>query len=70
MEADITINGVALSYSQSMTLRVALTGFLMDLADPNHLGTDEHGQTMTKLYRQRASEIQDLIFLNLTGPKR
>lgn len=70
MEADIIINGVKLTDAQAMTLRVAIGGWLMDLQNPDHLGTDEHGRFMTAAYRLRASEIQDLIFLNLTPPRK
>lgn len=65
-EAKIVINGVELTDAQAMALRVAISGWLMDLQNPDHLGTDAHGRFMTAAYRQRASEIQSLIFRNLT----
>ncbi len=68
MEADITINGQKLTEAQAMTLRVAITGWLIELEDPHALGSDDHGKAMVKAYRQRCSEIQELIFRNLTAP--
>lgn len=65
-EANIVINGVELTNAQSMALRVAVTTFNGDMAsDPDRLGTDEHGRTMTKAYRERTAEILSLIFRNL-----
>lgn len=61
-EAQIVINGVELNFAQSMTIRVAIASFLMDLEDPDHLGEDEHGRIMTQGYRTRATEIQNIIF--------
>jgi hypothetical protein len=65
-EAEIIINGHKLTFGQSMTVRVAIANMLMEFADPNALGEDEHGRAMTQGYRARASEVQDFIFKNLT----
>lgn len=64
-EANIVINGVTLSFAQSMTLRVALSSFLLEMRDPNALGNDAHGTAMTHLYAARSEEIIQLIFRNL-----
>lgn len=60
-EAEIVINGVKLSFAQSMTLRCAITDFLFTLSEQNALGNDEHGLKMTALYKARAREIERLI---------
>ncbi len=59
-EARITINGVELTIGQSMTLRVALQSFAMDLRE-NGLGSDETGKAIAKGYLARISEMNDLI---------
>jgi hypothetical protein len=55
-EAKITVNGHALSYGQSMTVRVALASFARDLEEEG-LGDDEHGIAMTRLYQRKINEI-------------
>ena len=59
-EARITINGVELTIGQSMTLRVALQSFAMDLKE-NGLGSDETGKSIAKGYLARISEMNNLI---------
>jgi len=59
-EARITINGVELTIGQSMTLRVALQSFAMDLREKG-LGSDETGKAIAKGYLARISEMNDLI---------
>ncbi len=56
MEAKVTINGKELTQGQVMTLRVACNSFSSDLAE-NSLGDDDHGKTMTKLYKERLKEL-------------
>jgi len=60
-EADVIINGKPLSFGQAMALRVACTTFHMDMADPEALGDDEHGRAMTAAYRQRLTEVLQLL---------
>ena len=55
-----TLNGVALTVGQAMTLRVALSGFDMSLAAEG-LGDDEHGIAMTKAYRARVQDLWKII---------
>lgn len=59
-EAQITINGKALSVAESMTVRVALESFAMDLHETG-LGTDSHGLTMTKNYLAAIDSIRAFI---------
>lgn len=61
-EAQITINGVALTIAQAMTVRVAIGDMLMRFEDPHALGADKLGRSITWGYRASASSIQDLIF--------
>lgn len=66
-EAAITINGHPLTTAQSMTVRVALGAFTMDL-QADGLGEDEHGKFMTRAYLDRIWEINRL--LTLTHPAK
>ena len=59
-EAHIIINGTELTFAQSMTMRVAIAHFLTDLAVEG-LGDDEHGITMTALYRESGGQVQRLM---------
>lgn len=54
-EADITVNGVELSFAQSMTLRVALSSFLMCCND------EALGGIGGPLYAARCEEILKII---------
>jgi hypothetical protein len=62
-EAHVTINGTTLTRAQTMTLRVALGEYLLNLADrgPAALGDDEHGRAMVALYTARGSEVLALL---------
>lgn len=60
-EPKITINGVELNQAQSMTVRVAIGAYFMEMQDENFLGDDEHGKRMTKAYRDRSREIIKII---------
>jgi hypothetical protein len=60
MEPVITINGIQLTKAQSMSVRVALSGFKMELKQAG-LGADEHGLAMTEAYLRRLDEILRLI---------
>lgn len=66
-EADIMINGVPLTFAQSMAVRVAVADFLSQLASDERF-PDLDGQTHMEalgeigpLYRARLSEVQDII---------
>ena len=60
-EPKITINGVELDEGQAITLRVAITVFLADMAPDDELGSDEHGRTMVRHYRKRSKELLRLL---------
>lgn len=60
-EPDITINGRRLTQAQAMTVRVALSGLVLDLKSGDSLGDDEYGREMARLYLERLSEIFELI---------
>lgn len=61
-EPIVIINGKALTEAQAMTVRAAIENFDSDLKQ-NGLGEDAHGVEMTKLYRDRISEIRSLILI-------
>ena len=60
-EPIITINSVRLTYAQEVAVRVAITSFHAEMAEPDALGDDEHGRAMTKTYRDRLSEVLAVI---------
>ena len=60
-EANMIINGVELTFVQSMTVRVAMSSFAMTLQEDG-LGNDEHGKFMSKSYLKNIREINRLIF--------
>ena len=60
-EASVVIAGNTLTFQESMTLRVAISSFLMSMKDDDSLGVDLHGRIMTKSYRKHASTIQRYI---------
>jgi hypothetical protein len=62
-EPAITINGVALTTAQAMTVRVALGSFALSLQAADSLGEDEHGKAMTKGYNGALREIFRLMAL-------
>ncbi len=56
-EPTIIIGDKMLTEGQSMTVRVALNNFLIELQDGDGLGDDEHGRAMTAAYRDRIIEV-------------
>jgi len=60
-EADITINGIKLTFGQAMSLRVAITDFYSQMEEPDALGGDEHGLKMAQGYHDRLKEVLALI---------
>lgn len=61
-EADVTINGVELSFGQSMALRVAASSMMMELMDEYAaLADDATGRGIAKGYRERLSEVLALM---------
>jgi hypothetical protein len=60
-EPKITINGVDLTPTQALTIRVALGHFDMSLSSIG-LGADEHGRAMTANYHRLIDEINRVIF--------
>ena len=60
-EANIVINGKALSAAQAMTVRVAMDSFVTDMGAPGALGADEHGWRMAAAYKARSVEVLKLI---------
>jgi len=67
-EANMTINGVELTFVQSMTVRVAMSSFAMTLQEDG-LGNDEHGKFMCKSYLKNIREINRLIFERMLKKK-
>ncbi|MDU8350864.1 hypothetical protein RYA05_03030 [Pseudomonas syringae pv. actinidiae] len=59
-EATIVIDGVQLSSSQSMTVRVALDSFRDQLFERG-LGDDAHGISMVESYTKNAAEVINII---------
>lgn len=63
VEPDIEINGISLSFAQSMTVRVALQSFGMSLQE-NGLGTDLAGIQISQNYLRAIKQINEIIALN------
>lgn len=64
-EANITIGGVPLTEGQSMTIRVALQNFALDL-HASGLGRDETGKVMADAYLTCILLINGLIAQSAT----
>ncbi len=60
-EPYITVNGVALTDAQAMSVRVACTSFLTEMSDPNVLGTDAIGKSIVSEYRDRIQEVVSIM---------
>lgn len=60
-EAHIIINGVTLTEPQSMALRVAITGHLVQMSLEGALGEDATGEAIRELYFQRSAEVARLL---------
>ena len=59
-EAHITINWHHLTFAESMTLRVAISSFLMNMKEEG-LGDDKIGKSLAQNYTKNASNIQNYI---------
>jgi hypothetical protein len=64
VEPEIIINGVTMSFSQSMTIRVALESFASEMWQPGALGDDDHGVTMARLYGKSVDSIRPALYKN------
>ncbi|WP_454287215.1 hypothetical protein [Rhizobium arsenicireducens] len=56
-EPHIIINGTPLTTAQAMTVRVALTCYLMEIADDGALGSDRNGEAIRQGYLKAGREI-------------
>jgi hypothetical protein len=69
-EPQITINGVTLNNTQAMTIRSAITHFLMEMSTAGALGEDETGEGIRKGYQARSAEIVQLMISPLPPQPR
>jgi hypothetical protein len=60
-EPTITINGVALTPPQAMTVRVAVTSYVKDMNEPGALGEDNLGEALRTGYLHRGREVLNLM---------
>lgn len=60
-EPVILINGRRLTDGQAMAVRVAITTFHQEMAEPDALGGDEHGKRMAEGYRDRLTEVLRML---------
>ena len=65
-EADIVIGGVPISNAMSMTIRVAIESFAIDLREEG-LGYDEMGKGIRDGYLNRINEIRQVISNSIEG---
>lgn len=61
-EPTFVVNGTTLNTSEAMTLRVALTDFLLQLETGTPCGADEHGRMMQAGYLNHGRAILALMF--------
>jgi hypothetical protein len=62
-EADVTINGVVLTFEESMTLRVALESFVASgVTEPDGLGDDDVGRGIAEGYRVAVDGIRKAMY--------
>lgn len=59
-ESEVTIDGVPLSFAQVMTLRVALTSYLMELRE-NGLGDDTTGKAIAAGYLAHGHAVARML---------
>lgn len=57
----VSINGEFITHGEVESLRAAVTAFHSEVSDPMHLGDDEHGRFMTRLYRENMERILTLM---------
>ncbi len=60
-ESLIVVNGMTLTYAESMTIRVALESFAAELI-ANGLGDDSHGKAMTKAYLKNINSVRGYMY--------
>lgn len=61
-EAEIIVNGHKLTAGESMTVRVAVTSLHNEMSDPDFLGKDDMGRSITHGYmRNSYSVLQKII---------
>lgn len=58
IEADVIINGTPLTHAQAMSLRVAVTNMLVELAEPEFM---QSLGPVGESYRARLFEVQSLM---------
>lgn len=66
MEPKIIINNVHLTEGEAMTVRVAVSSFMLDLQS-HGLGDDEHGEHMSTAYQHNLRNI--VALMQLSEPK-
>lgn len=60
-EVPVTIDGLSLTTAEVMTLRVAVTSFLMSMGHKSALGDDDHAKVMRESYRVHGRRIEKLL---------
>lgn len=63
-EPKIIINGKEMSEGESMTIRVALSSFFVELQDNDALGKDKIGREIARLYRENMYGIFEVMRSN------
>lgn len=64
-EAEIIINGHKLTPGESMTVRVAVTNMHNEMSNPDALGTDDMGRSITKGYMKNSYSVLQKIIPDL-----
>lgn len=64
-EAEIIINGHKLTQGESMAVRVAVTDLWIEMSDPDALGTDDMGRSITQGYHRNSESVLAKILENV-----
>jgi hypothetical protein len=67
-EATIQIEGVTLTFAESMTVRVALSAFRMRLADPAF--RDGLGEQLARNYDEHARMVERMLLVAIRHDRR
>lgn len=60
-EAKVTINGLELTIGQVMSMRVAVGTMIMEMSEPDALGSDEIGKQLANSYIRNLREVEKML---------
>ena len=60
-ESKVTINGIELTVGQVMSIRVAVSSMIMEMSEPDALGSDEMGKLLANGYVRNLREVEKML---------